>query len=66
LYYRRAVAVNGTLDPYDLDNIQLTTVGIDVGSSTSHLMFSRLHLQRLGQFLSSSMGSFVSHTTPPA
>jgi ethanolamine utilization protein EutA len=30
-----------------------TTVGIDVGPSTSHLMFSRLHLQRLGQYLSS-------------
>ena len=34
-------------------SIELTTVGIDIGSSTSHLMFSRLHLQRLGQFLSS-------------
>jgi ethanolamine utilization protein EutA (predicted chaperonin) len=40
-------------DLYYTDNIELTTVGIDVGSSTSHLMFSRLHLQRLGQFLSS-------------
>src|SRR5439155_2253278 len=36
-----------------VDTIQLTTVGIDIGSSTSHLMFSRLHLQRLGQYLSS-------------
>jgi len=38
---------------YYTDNVELTTVGIDVGSSTSHLMFSRLHLQRLGQYLSS-------------
>lgn len=35
------------------DNVELTTVGVDVGSSTSHLMFSRLHLQRLSQSLSS-------------
>jgi ethanolamine utilization protein EutA (predicted chaperonin) len=40
-------------DFYYADNIELTTVGIDVGSSTSHLMFSKLYLQRLGQFLSS-------------
>ena len=40
-------------DFYYADNVELTTVGIDIGSSTSHLMFSRLHLQRLGQFLSS-------------
>ena len=40
-------------DFYYTDNVELTTVGIDVGSSTSHLMFSRLHLQRLGQYLSS-------------
>jgi ethanolamine utilization protein EutA len=40
-------------DFYYADNIELTTVGIDIGSSTSHLMFSRLHLQRLGQYLSS-------------
>jgi ethanolamine utilization protein EutA len=40
-------------DLYYVDNIQLKTVGIDVGSSTSHLVFSRLHLQRLGKFLSS-------------
>src|SRR5579862_10018365 len=30
------------------DLLELITVGIDVGSSTSHLMFSRLHLQRMG------------------
>lgn len=36
------------------DNVELTTVGIDIGSSTSHLMFSRVHLQRKAQLLSSS------------
>lgn len=35
------------------DNVELTTVGVDVGSSTSHLLFARLHLQRLAQTLSS-------------
>ncbi len=35
------------------DHIELTTVGIDIGSSTSHLIFSRLKLRRLGQNLSS-------------
>ena len=35
------------------DNVELTTVGIDIGSSTSHLMFARVHLQRLGAALSS-------------
>src|SRR5258707_10444201 len=36
-----------------LDNVELTTVGVDVGSSTSHLLFAKLHLQRLTQSLSS-------------
>jgi ethanolamine utilization protein EutA len=36
-----------------LDNVELTTVGVDVGSSTSHLLFARLHLQRLTEALSS-------------
>jgi ethanolamine utilization protein EutA len=35
------------------DNVELTTVGLDVGSSTSHLIFSRVHLQRLAEALSS-------------
>src|SRR5215212_8070554 len=35
------------------DNVELTTVGIDIGSSTSHLMFAKVHLQRLGTALSS-------------
>jgi ethanolamine utilization protein EutA len=36
------------------DNVELTTVGIDIGSSTSHLMFAKVHLQRKAQMLSSS------------
>jgi ethanolamine utilization protein EutA len=35
------------------DNVELITVGIDIGSSTSHLMFARVHLQRKTQMLSS-------------
>jgi ethanolamine utilization protein EutA len=35
------------------DNVDLTTVGVDIGSSTSHLMFARVHLQRLSAALSS-------------
>ncbi len=35
------------------DDLKLTTVGIDIGSATSHLMFSRLQLRRLGKHLSS-------------
>jgi ethanolamine utilization protein EutA len=35
------------------ETVELTTVGIDIGSSTSHLMFSRVHLQRKTQLLSS-------------
>jgi ethanolamine utilization protein EutA len=38
---------------WNADNVELTTVGIDVGSSTSHLMFARVHLQRLTTALSS-------------
>src|SRR5438477_5875899 len=38
---------------WSTDNVELTTVGIDIGSSTSHLMFSLVHLQRLGTALSS-------------
>jgi ethanolamine utilization protein EutA (predicted chaperonin) len=36
-----------------LDNVDLTTVGVDVGSSTSHLLFAHLHLQRETEALSS-------------
>jgi ethanolamine utilization protein EutA len=44
---------NGLDVTWALDNVELTTVGVDVGSSTSHLLFARLHLQRLTQSLSS-------------
>ena len=44
----------GALDVgWALDNVELTTVGVDIGSSTSHLLFAKLHLQRLTQSLSS-------------
>ena len=36
-----------------LDNVHLTTVGIDIGSSTSHLMFAKVHLRRQANALSS-------------
>jgi ethanolamine utilization protein EutA len=35
------------------DRVELTTVGVDIGSSTSHLMFARVVLQRLADQLSS-------------
>jgi ethanolamine utilization protein EutA len=35
------------------ENVELNTVGIDIGSSTSHLMFSKVRLQRKTQLLSS-------------
>src|ERR1700694_2385323 len=35
------------------DNVELTTVGIDIGSSTSHLMFARVHLSRAAPGFSS-------------
>ena len=38
---------------WELDHVQLLTVGVDIGSSTSHLLFSRLLLERLAQSLSS-------------
>src|SRR5918911_1554240 len=40
-------------ETWDFDNVELRTVGVDVGSSTSHLLFAHLHLQRLVQSLSS-------------
>lgn len=35
------------------DHIELTSAGIDIGSATSQVLFSRLHLRRMGQDLSS-------------
>src|SRR5207245_2210301 len=42
-----------TTEAYQPDDVVLTTVGIDIGSSTSHLMLARLRLQRLADALSS-------------
>ncbi len=39
--------------PQDMSLSELTSVGIDIGSCTSHLMFSRLLLERQGHELSS-------------
>jgi ethanolamine utilization protein EutA len=38
---------------WDLDTITLTSVGIDIGTATSQVMFSRLVLKRMGAELSS-------------
>lgn len=35
------------------DHIALTSAGIDIGSATAQVLFSRLHLRRMGQDLSS-------------
>ena len=40
-------------DYYHYEIIELTTVGIDIGSSTSHLMFSSITLQRVQEMPSS-------------
>ncbi|WP_258000479.1 ethanolamine ammonia-lyase reactivating factor EutA [Bacillus sp. Marseille-P3661] len=46
------------LNPYRnglwlMDNIELTSVGIDIGSSGTQVIFSRLHLRRIGESLTS-------------
>lgn len=38
---------------FEQDTLELLTVGIDIGSSTSHLLFARVVLQREGRALSS-------------
>src|ERR1700675_1978836 len=38
---------------WDQDNVAFKTVGIDIGSSTSHLLFAKVALQRQSQELSS-------------
>ena len=38
---------------WNQENIELSTVGIDIGSSTSHLLFAKVLLQRQSQGLSS-------------
>src|SRR5260221_5052202 len=39
---------------WKVENVELATVGIDIGSSTSHLMFATVRLQRKTQALSSA------------
>lgn len=46
---RRAIAQS----IWEQENVELKTVGIDIGSSTSHLLFARVILQRQTQGLSS-------------
>jgi ethanolamine utilization protein EutA len=53
--HEMSVGRRGELVEYiwKVENVQLTTVGIDIGSSTSHLMFASVRLQRKTQALSS-------------
>ena len=46
-------ALAGELEDGQPDDVVLRTVGIDIGSTTSHAMFARLRLQRLADSLSS-------------
>src|SRR5207237_1413028 len=46
-------ALAGELEDGQPDDVILRTVGIDIGSTTSHAMFARLRLQRLADSLSS-------------
>ncbi|HVB76267.1 MAG TPA: ethanolamine ammonia-lyase reactivating factor EutA [Candidatus Nitrosotalea sp.] len=58
---------DGTGEEWNPDDVEMTTVGIDIGSSTSHLMFSRIHLRRLGKSLTSRyvvVGREVLHRSP--
>ena len=51
-----SVGRRGELTEYiwKVENVELATVGIDIGSSTSHLMFATVRLQRKTQALSSA------------
>ena len=53
--HEMSVGRRGELVEYiwKVENVELTTVGIDIGSSTSHLMFAAVRLQRKTQALSS-------------
>ncbi len=53
--HEMTVGEKGRLVEYiwKVENVELTTVGIDIGSSTSHLMFATVRLQRKTQALSS-------------
>ena len=49
----RPVLVGAPAGSDDPDCVEIVTVGVDIGSSTSHLLFSRIRLQRLADRLSS-------------
>jgi ethanolamine utilization protein EutA len=53
--HEMSVGRRGELVEYiwKVENVELVTVGIDIGSSTSHLMFASVRLQRKTQALSS-------------
>ena len=38
---------------WQADNVHLTSVGVDIGSSGTQVIFSRIHLRRLGEDLTS-------------
>ncbi|HUZ67439.1 MAG TPA: ethanolamine ammonia-lyase reactivating factor EutA, partial [Beijerinckiaceae bacterium] len=44
------------------ETVELTTVGIDIGSSTSHLLFAKVTLQRRSQGLSSRFAVIARET----
>ena len=46
----------------DHDVVKLSTVGIDIGSSTSHLLFARVTLQREGEKMSSRFAVVASRS----
>ena len=46
-------ALAGEVEEGQPDDVVLRTVGIDIGSTTSHAMFAKLRLQRLADSLSS-------------
>jgi ethanolamine utilization protein EutA len=55
------------MDPWATERLELVTVGIDVGSSTSHLLISRVRLRRAGSALSSRflvVGREALHSSP--
>jgi ethanolamine utilization protein EutA len=44
----RAAFTNAERHIVDEGEFDLTSVGVDIGSSTSHLVFSRLHMECIG------------------
>ena len=47
------------------DNVRLTSVGIDIGSSGTQVIFSRLHLRRMAEDLSSRYHVVASRDAVP-